>query len=374
VHRINLTLVRLNGEAKNLEYEIDRSKALIDEIGKTISDRSNEIEKAEKEIVSLESETEATEKTLAEDYTRKETQEKEVELKLASYETLKEELLKREREIRAVRKDRDEVADRVHALEMEIAELEHQAKSLKERIKEAYGKDLGKIKPEEDLDVAEAEVKIDELRRKMKGLGLVNMMALEEYETEKKRLDFLNEQRTDLLSAEETLKETILKINITARERFSEVFDKVRTNFQETFTRFFQGGEADLRLPEDEDPLEAQIEIIARPAGKHFRDLDLLSGGERALTAISLLFALYLVKPSPFCILDEIDAPLDDANVQRFTRVLNEFAEKTQFVIVTHNKMTMKVAQALYGVTMEQEGVSKIVSVRFGEEEVVEAA
>ena len=132
---------------------------------------------------------------------------------------------------------------------------------------------------------------------------------------------------------------------------------------------FFQGGEADLMLPENEDPLEAQIEITARPAGKHFRDLSLLSGGERALTAIALLFALYLVKPSPFCILDEIDAPLDDANIERFIRVLTKFAEKTQFIIVTHNKMTMKVAKTLYGVTMEEEGVSKIVSVKFGDGE-----
>ena len=147
------------------------------------------------------------------------------------------------------------------------------------------------------------------------------------------------------------------------------MFSTVQKNFRETFCRFFQGGEADLRLPENEDPLEAQIEIIARPAGKHFRDLSLLSAGERALTAISLLFAIYLVKPSPFCILDEIDAPLDDANVERFARVVSEYAERTQFIIVTHNKMTMRIAKTLYGITMEEDGVSKVVSVKFENDE-----
>jgi chromosome segregation protein len=223
------------------------------------------------------------------------------------------------------------------------------------------------------MDLQEAENKIEELKKKLKAMGPVNLVALQEYGEEKKRADFLLQQRDDLLSAEATLKETIQKINQTARNRFVEIFTEVRKNFQETFKNFFHGGEADLRLAEGEDPLEARIEIFARPAGKQLRGLDLLSGGEKALTAISLLFALYMVKPSPFCILDEIDAPLDDANIERFTRVLSEYAEKTQFIIVTHNKMTMKVAQALYGVTMQEEGVSKIVSVKFGEEQKVNA-
>jgi chromosome segregation protein len=205
------------------------------------------------------------------------------------------------------------------------------------------------------------------LKDKMNNFGPVNLLALEEYDQEKSRLDFLVQQREDLVSAEKTLEETILKINETARTRFLDVFNTVRSHFHETFKRFFRGGDADLLLPEGEDPLEARIEIKARPAGKQLRDIDLLSGGEKALTAISLLFALYMVKPSPVCVLDEIDAPLDDANVQRFTRVVEEFSEKTQFVIVTHNKMTMRCASNLYGVTMQEQGVSKIVSVKFDE-------
>ncbi len=371
VHRLNLSVVRLNGEAKNLDYDIERSEGLIKEIGNTVTQRLQEIEDARKTIKQQTEETEKNESSLVQFFTKKEKQEKELEAKDDKYQSLKEEYQNRQMEVRQVRKDQDETSQIVHNLELQISDRDHEKKALKDRIQEAYQLNIEKISEQEPIELDEAEEQIEDARRKMKGLGVVNMLALQEHEQEKERLDFLNQQRDDLLSAEKTLKETIQKINETARTRFIDVFSDVRKNFKETFQRFFDGGEADLRLPEAEDPLEAQVEIIARPAGKHFRDLSLLSGGERALTAISLLFALYLVKPSPFCILDEIDAPLDDANVERFTKVLSEYAEKTQFIIVTHNKMTMRVAQALYGVTMEEEGVSKLVSVKFDEKKEV---
>jgi len=365
VHKLNLALVRLKGDAKNLDYDIERSKSLIEEIKSTIEQRFSEISESEAEIERLSKNGEETSRALEQDFIEKEKQDKLLTEKDVAYQELQQELRQKEREVREVRRGREQIAEKIHGLELKIADLSHDMKSLRERMLETYETDIEKFKPKTEMDVQQAEEEVSELKRKMKGLGAVNLMALSEYDEQKERLDFLLQQRDDLLSAEETLQETITKINKTARTRFTEVFTEVRTNFKKTFSRFFQGGEADLRLPEGEDPLEAQIEIIARPAGKHSRDLSLLSGGERALTAISLLFALYLVKPSPFCILDEIDAPLDDANVERFTRVLKEFAEKTQFIIVTHNRMTMKAAQALYGVTMEEKGVSKIVSVKF---------
>jgi chromosome segregation protein len=368
VHRLNLSVVRLNGEAKNLDYDIERSKGLIKEINQTIEQRKQEIVDAKNAIQQQTEETRENEASLVGYFTIKEKQEKELDKEDSQYQSLKEEYQKRQREVREVRKDQDETSQVIHTLQMEISELDHEKSNLKERLLEAYQVNIEKVPAQDPIELNEAEEQIEEAKRKMKGLGIVNLLALQEHDQEKERLDFLTQQRDDLISAERTLKETIQKINETARKRFADVFLDVQKNFKETFQRFFKGGEADLRLPEDEDPLEAQIEIIARPAGKHFRDLSLLSGGERALTAISLLFALYLVKPSPFCILDEIDAPLDDANVERFTRVLKEYAEKTQFIIVTHNKMTMRAAQALYGVTMEEEGVSKLVSVKFGEE------
>ncbi|MBF8248358.1 MAG: smc, partial [Bacteroidetes bacterium] len=161
---------------------------------------------------------------------------------------------------------------------------------------------------------------------------------------------------------------TIDEINTTAQQKFLETFEKIRENFVMIFKELFdEGDECDLALEKEVDPLEAKIEITAKPRGKRPTSIDLLSGGEKTLTAIALLFAIYLVKPSPFCILDEVDAPLDDSNIDRFTRILRKFSNNTQFVVVTHNKRTMESANALYGVTMEEEGISKLVSVRLTE-------
>ncbi len=205
------------------------------------------------------------------------------------------------------------------------------------------------------------------LQEKLRGLGPVNLLAVQDYEERRTRLSFLTGQRKDLDDARQQLLEAIEKVNLSASERFKTTFDQVNLNFQQVFTTLFEGGECSLVLTGD-DPLEAEIEILARPRGKKPQSISLLSGGEKALTAIALLFAIYLVKPSPFCILDEVDAPLDDANVERFVRLLRDFSEKTQFIVVTHNKKTMETADCLYGVTMQELGVSKLVSVRWNRE------
>ena len=229
-------------------------------------------------------------------------------------------------------------------------------------------KEIGRLDdPEFNADISAK--KVVEIQERLRRMGPVNLAALEEYEVQKERYEFLAKQRDDLLEAEDTLKRTIQKIDRTARARFLETYGKIRENFRITYAKFFEGGEADLFMATDEDPLEAAIQITARPRGKRLQNISLLSGGERALTAIALLFAIYLVKPSPYCILDEVDAPLDDANVNRFVRVIREFSKDTQFLIVTHNKGTMEAADSLHGVTMEEPGVSKLVSVRLGEQE-----
>jgi chromosome segregation protein len=189
------------------------------------------------------------------------------------------------------------------------------------------------------------------------------MLALDEFEEQNKRYQFLSDQVEDLTTAKEDLRSTIGRINATAKKLFTETLQAVRTNFQQVFRELFEGGEADVKLEEDADPLEANIIITARPRGKKILSIHQLSGGERALTSISLLFSLYLVKPSPFCVLDEVDAPLDDANIGRFLKMIKRFSESTQFIIITHNKLTMEAADVLYGVTMSQPGVSQIVSV-----------
>ena len=185
----------------------------------------------------------------------------------------------------------------------------------------------------------------------------------------RERLDFLLKQRNDLVDSEKDLIRTIDEINNSAQNLFLETYGLIRENFIRIFRSLFNpGDEADLKLEENVDPLEAKIEIIAKPKGKRPTSIELLSGGEKTLTAIALLFAIYLVKPSPFCILDEVDAPLDDANVDRFTRIITEFSKSTQFIIVTHNKRTMEAAETMYGVTIQEEGISKLVSVQFNED------
>ena len=210
---------------------------------------------------------------------------------------------------------------------------------------------------------------VHSLKEKLKGLGPINLLAFSEYEEENERLEFLTEQRNDLIESEKDLVKTINEINHTAQKQFLDVFEGIRENFRNIFrTLFDPGDEADLKLDDGIDPLEAKIEIIAKPKGKRPTSIELLSGGEKTLTATALLFAIYLVKPSPFCVLDEVDAPLDDANIDRFTKLLKEFSGRTQFIIVTHNKRTMESAQNMYGVTIQEEGISKLVGVQFNEE------
>ena len=254
------------------------------------------------------------------------------------------------------------------ALREERAEVNRTLDHIYTEVRLKHGCELSAIdKPpmEGTGDREAAERRLEELERQREQFGAVNELALEEYDTEKERFDFLTEQKADLAAAETQLRETIEEINRTALKKFEETFREVRKNFTLIFQELFDPeDEADLLIHTAEDPLEAHIEIVAKPKGKKPLSIEQLSGGEKALTALSLLFSIYLVKPSPFCILDEVDAPLDDGNVGRFVKLLKKFENNTQFIIVTHNKNTMASCQALYGVTMEEEGVSKLIPVR----------
>lgn len=213
------------------------------------------------------------------------------------------------------------------------------------------------------------ETLVAELKAKLEAMGPVNLVAIDEHRELEERYQFLTQQQSDLITSKNQLMEMIREINKTTTEMFSETFAKVNENFQTMFTQLFGGGSAKLVLVDEGDVLESGIEIIARPPGKKLQTVSLLSGGERTMTAVALLFALYLVKPSPFCLLDELDAALDDANIGRFVKTVQGFLEKSQFVVITHNRQTIAAARMLYGVTMEQQGVSKIVSVKFSEHE-----
>jgi chromosome segregation protein len=208
-----------------------------------------------------------------------------------------------------------------------------------------------------------AEEAIVALKEKIDRLGPVNMMAIEQFDDLENRHVFLTTQRKDLVESIAQTSEAIKRIDETTRARFTEAFTAIQANFQQTFSTLFGGGRAGLTLLDDNDPLESGIEIVASPPGKRLQSVQLLSGGEKALTAISLMFAIFRYKPSPFCLLDEIDAPLDDANVSRFVDMLRGMLDRTQFILITHNRRTMEIANRLYGVTMEEPGVSKLISV-----------
>jgi len=304
---------------------------------------------------------------------QKESQSEEVQKQAERQHIFLEQINQKESQLKIVRKSQSESQEEVHRLELSRQELESQIRQIKNKIWEEYEVDLEtvpELEAKEIEQIPQYQEQINQVRQRLKSYGAVNLLALEEYQKEKERLDFLRKQREDLISAKQNLQATIARINDTARSLFLDTFEKVRLNFQQVLAGLFEGGEADLTLEPGIDPLEAKIEILAKPRGKKLVSLAQLSGGEKALVAISLLFSLYLVKPSPFCILDEVDAPLDDANIGRFVKLVRQFTERTQFVIITHNKLTMEAADALYGVTMTEPGESQIVSVRLKKEAV----
>ena len=254
----------------------------------------------------------------------------------------------------------------------QLSERGFRRSRLVERLRELYQIDDATLETEQRTGTpalteeqrAELSAQVQRLRARLEGMGPVSLGSVEESDELKRRLEFLQTQQQDLLQARDDLKASITQINRAARTQFRETFERITKEFQHYFTRLFGGGQANLTLLDEDDVLESGIEIVARPPGKRLQSISLLSGGERALTAIALLFALFKVRPSPFCILDEIDAPLDEANVDRFTRVLEEFLSLSQFILITHNKKTITQADCLYGVTMEEAGLSKILSAK----------
>jgi chromosome segregation protein len=272
--------------------------------------------------------------------------------------------------LRRLQDDLREATQAAHDRSLKLEQARAALQGIRERIFEAHEVDFTAeeiVFDRVEYDAEAAPAQIAEYKEKLRALGNINTGAMEDYEAEKARLDEVQKQFDDLDRARQGLDRAIKKLDKAAREQFLATFDIVRKNFQEVFSSLFEGGETQLVLEENVDPLDAKIEINARPTGKKMRGVSLLSGGERALTAISLLFALYLVRPSPYCIMDEVDGPLDDANIGRFVNLLRRFSHQTQFIVVTHNKRTMAASDMLYGVTQEIKGISKLVAVQLDE-------
>ena len=280
-----------------------------------------------------------------------------------------------ERIVRQARVELDRRSEEKHRLELCRSDISGAERRVRERLEAEWSKPIDQLKREaieitdlpDEANIETMRAELNDITGQLERLGLVNMLAVEEHEEESRRLEFLQTQQKDLTEARDNLQSAIRKINRAARDLFMETFEKIRENFRHTFQTLFEGGECDLWLADPEDPLESPIEINASPRGKRTQRIHLLSGGERALTALALLFAIYLVKPSPFCVLDEVDAPLDEANIGRFLQMLREFKSSTQFIVITHNPRTMEAADWIYGVTMEEPGVSSIVAVELEE-------
>ena len=365
VQKKEVKLAELSSEFNSAQRHSDSVREQMNATRRMIEQRDEESDRATKEIDELSQVNQEYEERIKKlQETLKNLQDKLDTLKDEQYQ-VNVKTDEQEKQIRAIRQRNEQLSQNIHESQLRISELKMRIDSLEKRMQEEYEHELKRTPADPQLNADKARTRANQLREQLKKMGPVNLLALKEYDQEKERYDFLSSQRDDLLKARNDLNETIEIINKTAQDKFYKTFEQVQKNFSQVFKSFFHGGRASLVLRESDDPLEADIDIFAAPGGKKPASLQLLSGGEKSLTAVSLLFAIYLVKPSPFCIFDEVDAPLDDKNVQRFTTALSDFAKDTQFILVTHNKLTMRAANQLYGVTMQDEGVSKVVSVKF---------
>jgi chromosome segregation protein len=310
---------------------------------------------------------------------------------ISQRDTLESEITTRDEALRDSRRQLTQLQDHRSSLDLLIAQHQMAMQNLRDRIQQKYQLNLDDVRSEcititfadqgparittlspEEMDALGVATdwdavanQVTALQRRLDEIGPVNLVAIEEYEETEQRYQFLTSQHDDLVKAKAQLVDVLQRINTQTRELFLDTFHRIRDNFRTMFTEVFGGGKADLRLVDEGDVLESGIDIVARPPGKQLQSISLLSGGEQTMTAVALLFAIYQVKPSPFCVLDELDAPLDESNINRFVRILQRFLAHSQFVIITHNKRTIGMADVLYGITMQEQGISKVVSVKF---------
>lgn len=364
-------MVDYQGQLQNTANERNRLLQQNEELNSLIARRNQEIEAGRLSIVQIDEEVRKAESHLIGLLSHRKEMQGAIEQAEILVSQKRGDINRIETALRDIRKKKDDSVELGHDLDKKLQDLTIRIETLQTRIRDEYvvEMELKTFPDEHEFDLARLGDEARRYKERIKNLGQVNTGALQDYAEQKERYEFMMTQRNDLTKAEADLQQIIEEINQTAQLQFQTVFARIRENFNSTFSTLFEpGDEADLILEDTPDALEAKIEIIAKPRGKRPQSISLLSGGEKTLTAIALLFAIYLVKPSPFCILDEVDAPLDDANIDRFSKIIKRFSADTQFIIITHNKRTMEVAQMMYGVTMEEKGVSKLVSVKFNDE------
>ena len=368
-NEVNLQMIQQQNRIAALKQEREfRNKQLVD-LKIQIEDNRFQLEQALQQITESTESLHSLDTALTEMIRNKEVEEKKLNEADQSYYLERNKLSEKETELRHLIKQKEnaehilgEIKDRLNDLKLQLA-------GMKERLSVEFRINLDDIIDEArtgEMSAEELQEKADRMKKRLENLGEVNPTAVEAFQEMKRRYDFIVEQKNDLVNAKDTLLQTIQEVETTANQQFLETFGKVRENFQKVFKALFtEEDTADLVLENPENLAETGIDIVAKPKGKRPSSIQQLSGGEKTLTATALLFAIYLIKPAPFCILDEVDAPLDDANVGKFTNMIRQFSDNSQFIIVTHNKMTMSSVDVIYGVTMQEAGVSKLVPVDF---------
>ena len=336
-------------------------------ITKAIETSSTDSDKVTAELNNIMEVAKDTDEVVVKFYEEKVLLEKEVEEKEVAYYKVRGEVDELEHKVKDIRKKKDHTDILINSVQEKITEIKIQLNSLKERLNVEFNINLEELleqKPDENLSQVELREKVEKMKNQLNNYGPINPMAIEAYNEIKERYDFIITQKQDLVNAKEALLNTINEIDATAKEKFIEAFNSIRENFIIVFRSLFsEEDKCDLILADENNPLETDINIIAQPKGKRPLSINQLSGGEKTLTATALLFGIYLLKPAPFCIFDEVDAPLDDANIDKFNRIIKKFSDQSQFIIVTHNKKTMAATDVMYGITMVEQGVTQVVPV-----------
>jgi len=344
-----------HNQLNDLRQQIDNSTTQLDESSIHINETTGLLEEVQASLVTL--------------LQHKEEEEKRLNETDQAYYNVRNALNEKESELRHKVKDKEMVDQLLNAIKDKVNELRLQLAGIKERLSVEFRVNLDDIFDEDrktELSQEDLQASCDRMKKRLENIGEVNPTAIEAFQEMKKRYEFILEQKTDLDTAKESLKQTIQEVELTANQKFLDTFNQVRENFQKVFKALFtEEDTADMIMEDPTNLAETGIDIVAKPKGKRPTSITQLSGGEKTLTATALLFAIYLIKPAPFCILDEVDAPLDDANVHKFTNMIRQFSKESQFIIVTHNKMTMSTVDIIYGVTMQEAGVSKLVPVDF---------
>ena len=364
--KVSVSSLQLSCET--FKHELGRIENEMQEADRRISEKQRDIAEGAQAREGFVSETEACRTAIQQIFEQKQSLDSELERFEEQKRRLTEKASAIEENIKHTRTRMHDLSEKHHRAEIALAQTGEKIAFLKEKTLADYRLSMSEIAQEitieDDFDPESSAEEALRLRGKIESMGSVNLIAIEEFEELQQRYDLLIQQETDLRKAKEALIGIIKKINKITEEMFMESFEKIRSNFHDIFRHLFGGGRANVSLIDPSNPLESGIEISVHPPGKKAQTISLLSGGERALTALSLLFAIFRTKPSPFCVLDEVDAALDDSNILRFVRLVEMFTNEVQFIIITHNKRTMELADVLYGVTMEQRGVSQIVSVK----------